>query len=400
MTRSEFMSRRLSDLGIIGASLFLMNLGFSTYSAVYNNFLVNDLHIRPDQLGILESLREVPGFLVVGMAAVAVQFRESRVAAFALLLMGVGLAGFAQCTTLWELIAAASVMSVGFHLFMPLNSSLILAASEEGQQGRRSGQMGSVGAGGALAGMALVLAVVGLLGRRYTFVPAGIAVVLGGLLLYLLRDKQTVARSRVVFRRRYGVFYALTLLDGSRRQIFGTFAVFALIRLYHLDVTHITWILVLNTLVSIITVPMIGRLIDRVGERRVLAVNYAFLVFLFAGYALVTQLWLLVILYCVDNAFFGFSMAINTYLKKIAPPQEVSPSLVMGTTVNHIAAVGVPLIGGALWASYGYQITFLAGAATCLFSVAAALAIRLPAAAALGGLTVGAGEAGSLAISE
>ena len=336
------------DLGLIGASIFLMNLGFSTYGAIYNNFLVNELHIRPDQLGLLESLRKVPGFLVVGMAAVAVRFRESRVAAFALLLMGLGLASFSQTRSMAKLIAVASVMSIGFHLFMPLNSSLVLAASEEGQQGRRQGQMGSIGAVGALAGMGLVLLVIGSLGLRGTFVPAGLTVFAGGLVLYLLRDRQVVARTRIVLSRRYSVFYALTLLDGSRRRIFSTFAVFALIRIYHLDVLHITWLLVLNTIVSIVTMPMIGWVIDRAGERKVLAVNYACLVFLFAGYALVHHLWLLVILYCVDNAFFGFGMAINTYLKKIALPHELSPSLVMGTTVNHIAAVGVPLVGGIL----------------------------------------------------
>jgi MFS family permease len=123
---------------------------------------------------------------------------------------------------------------------------------------------------------------------------------------------------------------------------------------------------------------MIGWVIDRSGERKVLTVNYACLVFLFAGYALVHNLWLLVILYCVDNAFFGFSMAINTYLKKIVLPHELSPSLVMGTTVNHIAAEAVPLVGGMLWARYGYQVTFLAGAATCILSVASALAVRVP----------------------
>ncbi|GAC1430282.1 MAG: MFS transporter [Chloroflexota bacterium] len=376
--RSGVLAAVPRDLTLIGASLFLMNVGFSTYGAIYNNFLVNDLHIRPDQLGLLESLREVPGFLVVGMAAVAVRFRESRVSAFALILMGIGLALFARTTTMWQLIAVASVMSVGFHLFMPLNSSLILAASEPGQQGRRSGQMGSVGAAGSLAGMALVLAVVGVLGLRGTFVPAGLFTVAGGVLLYLLQDRQSVARTRVLLRRRYNIYYALTLLDGSRRQIFGTFAVFALIRLYSLDVVHITWLLVLNTIVSILTMPWIGWIIDRAGERRVLVANYACLVFLFAGYALVHNLWLLVVLYCIDNAFFGFSMGINTYLKKIAPPHEVSPSLVMGVTVNHIAAVGVPLVGGMLWNTYGYQITFLAGSATCILAVVAAWAMRVP----------------------
>jgi hypothetical protein len=91
----------------------------------------------------------------------------------------------------------------------------------------------------------------------------------------------------------------------------------------------------------------------------------------------VHNLIVLGVLYCLDNAFFAFSLGINSYLGRIAPPEDVTPSLVMGSTVNHIAAVGVPVVGGLLWSTVGYQVTFLAGAATCLFSVLSALAIRI-----------------------
>jgi predicted MFS family arabinose efflux permease len=156
-----------------------------------------------------------------------------------------------------------------------------------------------------------------------------------------------------------------------------TFAVFLLVKVYHLDVQHITALLIFNSLVTTLATPVIGRLIDRYGERRLLALNYACLIFLFAGYALVHNLIVLGVLYCVDNAFFAFSLGINSYLGRIAPPEDVTPSLVMGSTVNHIAAVGVPVVGGLLWSTVGYQVTFLAGAATCLLSVLAALAIRI-----------------------
>jgi MFS family permease len=129
--------------------------------------------------------------------------------------------------------------------------------------------------------------------------------------------------------------------------------------------------------VTTLATPVIGRLIDRYGERRLLALNYACLIFLFAGYALVHNLIVLGVLYCLDNAFFAFSLGINSYLGRIAPLEDVTPSLVMGSTVNHIAAVGVPVVGGLLWSTVGYQVTFLAGAATCLLSVLSALAIRI-----------------------
>lgn len=107
-----------------------------------------------------------------------------------------------------------------------------------------------------------------------------------------------------------------------------------------------------------------------------LVLNYACLTFLFAGYALVHNLWVLGVLYCVDNAFFSFSLGINSYLGRIAPSRDLTPSLAMGSTFNHVAAVGVPLVGGILWYNVGYQVTFFAGAATCLLSVAVASSLH------------------------
>src|SRR5207248_6740698 len=78
-------ARLVSDLALVGVAAFAMNAGLSAYGAIYNNFLVNDLHITAQALGGLESLREVPGFLTVAMAALTVHFRESRLAAVSLL---------------------------------------------------------------------------------------------------------------------------------------------------------------------------------------------------------------------------------------------------------------------------------------------------------------------------
>ncbi len=222
----------------------------------------------------------------------------------------------------------------------------------------------------------MVLLVVGPLGRGGAFIPAGALVLVGAAALLFMTRTEVVKRPRLLVRRRYGIYYALTLLDGSRRQIFSTFAVFLLAQNYHLDVQQLVPLLIFNGLVTAVATPYIGRLIDRYGERRMLALNYACLIPLFAGYALVHNLFVLGALYCLDNAFFAFGLGINSYLGRIAPPEDLTPSLVMGSTVNHIAAVGVPVVGGLLWAKIGYEVTFLAGAATCLLSVLAALAIR------------------------
>jgi predicted MFS family arabinose efflux permease len=375
---------RFADLTFVAMSAFCVQAGMSAYSAVFNNFIVNDLHINAQQLGAIESFREIPGFLTVVLAAVTVRFRVSRLAAAALTVMGIGMASIAGAHSFWYLVLSGMVWSIGFHMYNPLNNGLVLAAAAPARQGRALGWIGSIGSIGALVGMGLVFLMVLPLGLRYSFVPAGLMILAGGVALLFLRDREAEQRVRLVFRRRYWIYYALTLLDGSRRQIFSTFAVFLLIKVYGLGVYPITALLVLNSIVSTIVTPYVGRLIDRHGERPMLALNYACLSVLFAGYALVHNLPVLGVLYCVDNALFAFGLGISSYLGRMAPRQDVTPTLAMGSTFNHVAAVGVPLVGGLLWNTAGYQVTFLAGAATCLLSVLIALAIRAAPTAPLG----------------
>jgi MFS family permease len=367
------------DWGLILAGVFLMNAGWATYSAIFTNFVSEDLHIHARDLGLVESLREVPGFLTVVLAAITVRMRESRITSLALLVLGLGLMGYSGVHALPTLVAVTMFGSIGFHLFMPLSSGLALSQATESTGGRRMGTMNTAGAIGTLIGTGLVLILVAPLGLRGSFVPAGAIVIGGAVCLALLNDKEAAPRVRIAFRRRYLIYYALIMLDGSRRQIFGTFAVFLLVRKYNVDVHAITILLLANTVVTMISSLPIGHLIDRIGERSLLIANYVVLIFLFAGYALVHTVLLLGILFCIDNVLFGCSTAITTYLGKLAPRHELAPSLAMGGTANHVAAVSVPVLGGILWDHFGYQITFFAGAATCLVSVMVALAMVVPA---------------------
>jgi MFS family permease len=366
------------EWALILAGFFFFDVGWATYSAIFTNFVSQDLRIRPSDLGLVESLREVPGFLTVVLAAMTVSIRESRVTAAALVILGLGLMGYSAASGLGTLIAVTMFGSIGFHLFYPLSSGLVLGQAGEHNRGQRMGQKGAVEAIGTLVGTGLVLVFVIPLGLRGSFVPAGGMVILGAICLFLLHDKDAAPRVRIIFRRRYLIYYTLAMLDGSRRQIFGTFAIFLLVRIYSVDVRAITLLLLVNTAITIVSSLPIGWLIDTIGERTLLVVNYVVLVFLFSAYALVHTVLLLGIVYCIDNMLFGFSAAITTYLGKIAPREELTPSLAMGSTANHIAAVGVPVLGGIVWEHFGYQVTFFVGAGTCIASILVALAINVP----------------------
>jgi len=182
-------------------------------------------------------------------------------------------------------------------------------------------------------------------------------------------------RKRMIFRRRYWLYYFLTFMAGARRQIFMAFAVLLLVQKFNYSVQAVTALFVVNNSVNFFLSPLIGRAIIRFGERRVLSLEYASLIVVFLAYAATDSKWAAGGLYILDHIFFNFSMAINTFFQKMGDPRDVAPSMAVGFTINHIAAVFLPAIGGYLWI-IDYRIPFIAGAAMALISLIAVQQIR------------------------
>lgn len=369
-----------SAFRLLLVAVFFADLGLGVQIAAYPNFMVETLSIRPEQLGVLESVRETPGFVLVFIAALTMRIAEPVLAGGALLLEAFGMASVYLATSVEMLMLISFSWSLGLHTWMPLNQSIALATAEENQRGRRLGQMRSVTSLANLVGMGVVAAVAPLVELRTVFLFAGVALaVAAAMVLRIPRDLRRVEKPRLVFRRKYRLYYALMFLEGCRKQVFITFAVFALVKVYAASTSQIALLMVAVNLANLIFAPTVGKLIDRHGERAVLTVNYALLIFVFVGYGLVTSRPALFALYAADGVIFSLSMALTTYLDKVAEPRDVMPTLSMGVTANHIAAVIVPVTGGLLWASYGYHVFFFGGAVIELASLAVSrlLPVRL-----------------------
>jgi len=165
-------------------------------------------------------------------------------------------------------------------------------------------------------------------------------------------------------------------MAGARRQIFMAFAVFLLVKKFHFTVQEVVILFVINNLINYFLSPLIGRSIIRFGERKVLSLEYFSLIFIFLAYATVDSRVVVGILYILDQVFFNFAIAIRTYFQKVGDPKDIAPSMAVGFTINHIAAVFLPAIGGLLW-MVDYRIPFVAGAFLSLISLAAVQKIRV-----------------------
>ena len=327
----------------------------------FNNFIVEEIGIQPRQFGVLESIREIPGLLTVALIAVSIRFPAARLAGFLLILTGIGVGAYFGVHTVGGLILASLVWSVGFHGWLPQRETLALTLSDA-HKGRRLGQLRSIDEFGFLLAMALTFGFIGFVGFRWIFLAAGLAVILGGFAMFPVRVPAAVtSEDRFVFRREYLTYYLLTFFQGCRRQIFVIFAVFSMVFVHGATTEHIIILMFVNTLLAVLAAPLVGRLIDRLGERKILSAAYAMLILIFWGYSFIQNKWVLYALYCVDRLLFLASVSLSTYLNRIARTADLRPTISLGVTLNHVAAVTLPLVGGFLWDRFGYALIFQIG---------------------------------------
>jgi len=406
------MGRTRTALIVIALNNLLLHLGFRLWQSMFNNFAVEELGARADQIGLIQAIREVPGLMGFLVGVLVLFMVEMRIAGLSIVLMGAGIFLTAAARDLPGLIGATLVMSVGFHFFYASNNSAVLLTVGKDRTPRVLGQLNSLAALATALGTLLIFGTLDSLGYRTLFRVGGAVVVIGGLALLPFAQQPVRAKRtgrRTSLRRRYWLYYALQFLMGSRRHIFTTFAVFLLVREYQVTAQIITLLFLLNSLIGTYFHQAFGKIVARFGERRVLTVNFVLLTLVFLGYALIPTLdvlerptfqvpemsigeWvlspalpatpgllILLGLFVADHVLFGFSIALQSYFQKIVSgPEEITPNISVGQTINHIAAVIVPVVGGVVWEAMGAQYTFLAGAAIVLLSLALTLRMRTP----------------------
>jgi predicted MFS family arabinose efflux permease len=247
---------------------------------------------------------------------------------------------------------------------MPSSNAVVLMVMKTEDTPRMLGNLGSLGSLAALLGTAVVYLFAAPVGYRTLFVVVGVLVIIGGLLLLPHgggRHGLPPGR-QVILRRRYWLYYTLSFLLGSRRHIFTTFAIFLLVREYHVNIQTTALLFMVNSLINVLTLRLTGQLVGRIGERMAMSITFASLALVFLGYAYITALPLLFCLFVIDNIFFGFNIALTTYFQKIALTQEeITSNLATEQAINHIAAIIVPVVGGTVWQMFGSQMPFLFG---------------------------------------
>jgi hypothetical protein len=361
-------------------------IAFATWQALLNNFVVEAASFTGIEIGILQSLREVPGFLAFTVVYVLLIIKQQNFAILSLIVLGLGTALTGFFPVVLGLYVTTVIMSIGFHYLETMQTSLSL------QWLSRADAPGVLGQIIAVRSFASLIVLGGLFVwlKNYDinyvtlyFVAGTITITIGLFCWFAIphHPDQVVQKKELFLRQRYWLYYLLTFLSGARRQIFTVFAGFLLVQKFGFAVDTIVLLFLVNSALNVWVAPKIGALIARIGERHALTIEYSGLIVIFLSYAIVESPMIALILYLLDHLFFSMAIAIKTYFQKIADPADIAATSGISFTINHIAAVLLPAALGTVWVIHP-GLVFAIGA--CIAVVSLILTQLIPAVPAIG----------------
>lgn len=346
-----------------------MPVAFFTWYALLNNFVKEVAQFDGADLGLLHTVREIPGFLAFLVIFLIIVVREQVLGLVSLMLLGAATAVTAWFPQLTGILVLTFLSSVGFHYYETVNQSLQLQWLPKDRAPQILGWLMAAGSAATFCVYFVIMILWEPLGLTYNavFLVGGgitIAAALFALLAFPQYESPHPQIKKMVIRKRYWLYYALQFMSGARRQIFMVFAGFMMVEKFGFQVHEVAGLYLVNLMLNMLIAPMLGRIVARFGERNALMFEYTGLVCVFLAYGGVYFFdWgfqVAAVLYVLDHMFFGLALALKTYFQKIGAPGDMAPTAAVAFTINHIAAVFLPVSLGLLWLASPAAVFLLA----------------------------------------
>ena len=350
-------------------------IAFNGWSALLNNFVVERANFTGVEIGILQSIREIPGFLAFTIIFVLLIIKEQSFSVIALALMGLGVAITGYFPSVYGLYFTTIIMSTGFHYFETVKNSLSLQWLSKDEAPQVLGRLIAIGSITSLILYGAIWSFLEIFKIDYIYIFFICGVLCICIAVYLqiafpFFKPVNIQHKNIVIRKKYILYYILIFLSGARRQIFIVFAAFLMVEKFKYSASQVTLLFLINYLFNWLFAEKIGKIIHIFGEKKSLTFEYLGLIVVFISYGIVTNAYVAAFLYIIDHMFFALALAINTYFQKIADPKDIASSAGVSFTINHIAAIFVPVLLGFLWI-YSNSLVFFIGAFFALLSLIA-----------------------------
>ncbi len=346
---------------------------FAVWMTLLNNFVVEVADFTGKEIGILQSIREIPGFLAFTAIYVLLFIREQRFAILSIGVMSLGVALTGYFPSEYGLYVTTLIMSIGFHYYETVQQSLTLQWLDKDKTAHFMGRQLAVKSFASLiayGGIWLLMDYYSVSYQTTYFISGcfGLIVVCWLLWHFPMFEQPHAQHKKIILRKRYWLYYALTFLSGARRQIFVVFAGFMMVEKFGYSVGQVSILFGVNYVFNLLFAAKIGKWVGKIGERKALAVEYIGLILVFTGYAFVETAEVAAALYIIDHMFFALAIAIKTYFQKIADQKDIASTASVSFTINHIAAVVIPVLLGLLWL-HSNAAVFLVGTGFAILSL-------------------------------
>ncbi len=346
-------------------------VAYQAWQMLYTNYVLNELHLTGAEGGIIQSVRELPGFLAFTVIFWLRFVKEESLAVFSIVTLGVGVALTGFFPSFSGMLLTTLCMSMGFHYYETINQSITLQAFNTKVAPLVFGRLRSISALGSIVVALLILSFATFFSFLEMYLVTGLVAIAGAFFAFTKKPDLSslpVQQKKVVIKKKYWLFYALTLLSGGRRQIFTIFSLFLLVEKFDYTVVMVTTLFLINNTFNWLLNPVIGKMINRFGEQKLLTMQFLPAIGIFLGYAYIDNGMIVAALYILDQFTFNFNIAEKTFFQKMGEKEDIAPSMAVSFSINHIAAITVPVIGGALW-MIDYKYPFILGAILAFMSL-------------------------------
>jgi len=378
-------------------SMIFWGVGMGCFASALNNYLVDIHGINQLQRGLLEFFRELPGLLLVVALALLHRMSDWRIFRLGTIIAMVGAIALCVPSNLFMATVVIMIWSTGEHLTMPVRQAITMQVAQDGRLGSALGMISSAMHAGLVAGNLIVAALfmVGLrllsdAGRATLYNIVWVVIfclVAIALACSFSRYAPHVPsrRPRLLFRRKFSLFYGLELFYGARKQVFFTFGPFVLIKMYGVHTSEMALLMGVSAVINMVASPLVGKLTDKVGYRAVMFYDTVILFFvcLLYGYAgdwfsYRTAFWVVRVNFLLDALISTTSMATNIYVRDIAASHdEMTSTLSTGISINHFISIMAAPLGGWIWLNWGVGTLFAFSAAMAIANSVCAMLIPL-----------------------
>ena len=372
-------------------SILITGLAYGLYKGMLDNFLVEVVQMGEMDRGVTEFFRELPGIaLVFILAAFYMLSAESLYKIGALvMLVGMGMHALLPATKVLTTLAIC-IYSLGEHVQLGMKSTISLQYAKPERGGAALGAQSSISQIGTLAGYLVIVAVFGALTKnqpyRLFFILAAVLTGVSAIASLRITGKSQTdeTKRRFYFHRKYTKYYMLEMFYGARKQVFLTFGPYVLILFYGASAATVSLLFAVSAVACFFASPIVGRIIDKVGYKKVMVADTLILVIVcffygFAHHIFPTQVAFIIccVNYVLDAVISLASMASNVYVQELSDnSDEVKATISTGVSINHVITIFSALFGGWIWQSLGIEILFILSAVLGLCNSAYAATIK------------------------